>query len=103
MAKSLKDQAEVGFLLQVPWGNKKPVVLTKVLHSPLFLKLAAAENVHIDILEETNNVDKGDSSSDSDVEEALKGVAKVAKATKKDDDNDNEDDNDGQVGGKKKV
>lgn len=102
MAKSLKDQAEVGILLQVPRGNKEPVVLTKVLHSPLFLKSAAAENIHIDIPEETNNVDEGDSSGDSDVEEKLKGVAKVAKATKKDDDDDDEDDNDEQVGGKKK-
>ncbi|KAJ3792263.1 hypothetical protein GGU11DRAFT_760902 [Lentinula aff. detonsa] len=46
---SLKEQANVGILLQEPRGNNNPVVLAKVLHSKIFLKQAVAHNISIEL------------------------------------------------------
>ncbi|KAJ3780711.1 hypothetical protein GGU10DRAFT_380302 [Lentinula aff. detonsa] len=46
---SLKEQANVGILLQEPRGDNNPVVLAKVLHSKIFLKQAVAHNISIEL------------------------------------------------------
>ncbi|KAJ3729337.1 hypothetical protein C8R42DRAFT_715640 [Lentinula raphanica] len=58
---SLKHQANIGILLQKPQGNDDPVVLTRVLHSKVFLKRAAARQIVIQLPKEMR---KGGEESD---------------------------------------
>ncbi|KAJ3963822.1 hypothetical protein EV361DRAFT_956580 [Lentinula raphanica] len=58
---SLKHQANIGILLQKPQGDDDPVVLTRVLHSKVFLKRAAARQIKIQLPKE---MQKGGEESD---------------------------------------
>lgn len=58
---SIKNQAEIGILLQQPW-NKDPVNLAKVLHLKLFIKWVAVKKVILDLSEEMQDEALGDGS-----------------------------------------
>lgn len=66
----MKDQAEIGTIIEAPRGNNEPIVLAKVLHSPQYLKRAA---------------NRQDLSDDSDAEAVAEAVAEMAlkRVTKK--------------------
>ncbi|KAE9384889.1 hypothetical protein BT96DRAFT_950244 [Gymnopus androsaceus JB14] len=65
--KTLRDQANIGILLQVPKRNSEPLVLAKVLHLKKFIK-RAGKNIEIDI-PEADNGEKGDDSEDENKDE----------------------------------
>ncbi|KAE9405476.1 hypothetical protein BT96DRAFT_988511 [Gymnopus androsaceus JB14] len=65
--KILKDQVNIGILLQVPKRNSEPLVLAKVLHLKKFIK-GAGKNIDINI-PEANNGKKGDDSENENKDE----------------------------------
>ncbi|KAE9386992.1 hypothetical protein BT96DRAFT_948701 [Gymnopus androsaceus JB14] len=65
--KTLKDQVNIGILLQVPKRNSEPLVLAKVLHSKKFIK-HAGKNIDTNI-PEADNGEKGDDSEDKNKDE----------------------------------
>lgn len=60
----------------MPQGNNKPVVLVKVLQSPIYIKCAAARKFSIGDL---SDGDDEDSNDDSEAEAGSKGVVKNSK------------------------
>lgn len=77
----LKALAEVGIVMQEPQDDEEPIILTKVLHSKVFIKRAAAANIIIDLPEGMEGFESDDEDN-SDVETP---VVKKSKDRRKDD------------------
>ncbi|KAJ3816205.1 hypothetical protein F5880DRAFT_1619635 [Lentinula raphanica] len=69
---TLEEQAQVEILLQEPKGNNRPVVLARVLHSNVFLKRAAARDIHIDLPDEANENSDSDKNSSGSAQDTVK-------------------------------
>lgn len=76
---TLKEQADIGIVIQEPWGGKEPAVLTKVLHSKAFIKQAAAMKVQLDLPKELQNEVESDANEGSNVDEDSEAETKVLK------------------------
>ncbi|KAJ3765176.1 hypothetical protein FB446DRAFT_795321 [Lentinula raphanica] len=101
---SLKSQANIAILLQEPKGNEEPLPLTRVLHSKVFLKRAAARQIKINLPKEmqgdsdesdqakTSGGEQDDSGSDgdSDIKVRPKKSRKVPQSRAADSDSDAE-------------